>query len=147
MKINRRKTWGAALLAGAVMWGAGALGACTALRYATNESARAAVPAEYVVPVVSQPEPEPTEYVRPPIEGLPECPTEDSVGPCNWYGGSNGKGLKFAALPEDGQPVPAEMAEALAEEPGQADRDWGVCTWYVGDTSYVVCPDGYVLSS
>ncbi|OKI45093.1 hypothetical protein [Micromonospora sp. CB01531] len=82
-----------------------------------------------------------------PIEGLPECPTEDSEGPCNWYGGSNGLGAKFAALPETGQPVPADMAEALAEEPGQADRDWSVCTWYVGDTSWVVCPDGYALGS
>ncbi|MFC4089331.1 hypothetical protein [Micromonospora sp. GCM10011541] len=85
--------------------------------------------------------------VRAPIEGLPECPTEDSEGPCNWYGGSNGEGLRFAALPETGEPVPADMAEFLAEEPGQGDRDWSVCTWYVGDTSWIVCPDGYSLSS
>lgn len=46
-----------------------------------------------------------------------------------------------------GEPVPANLAEFLAEEPGQADRDWALCTLYVGDTSYVVCPDGYVASS
>jgi hypothetical protein len=143
MKINRRKTWGAALLAGALMWGAGFAGATLARQYAATETVR---PAGYVAPVASQPEPEPTELaVRPPIPGLPECPTEDSVGPCNWYGGENGEGLKFAAIPEPGQPVPADMAEFLAEE--DPARDWSVCTWYVGDTSYVVCPDGFSVSS
>jgi hypothetical protein len=138
VKLTRRKTWGGALLVGVVMWG-GLVG-CAALAGKTlaGEQPTPAPQAEVVETELP---------VRPPIEGLPECPTEDSEGPCNWYGGKNGKGLKFAALPERGEPVPADMWEFLSEEPGQASRDWGLCTWYVGDTSYVVCPDGYSVSS
>lgn len=46
-----------------------------------------------------------------------------------------------------GEPIDAEFAEWLAQEPGQADRDWSVCRWFEGDTSYVICPDGYRVSS
>lgn len=45
------------------------------------------------------------------------------------------------------EPVPAGMAEALAGEPGQSGRDWTACTAYIADTTYVVCPDGFWLSS
>ncbi|MFD6636745.1 hypothetical protein ACFWDN_13085 [Micromonospora chalcea] len=48
---------------------------------------------------------------------------------------------------EQPQEVPQDWAQALAEEPGQADRDWSLCDFYLGDTTYVVCPDGYTYSS
>jgi hypothetical protein len=135
---TQRKPFLGALLVGASMWGVLIGGGVLGHRLVTTEPAE--VPPAPPVAVVETELP-----VRPPIEGLPECPTEDSEGPCNWYGGKNGKGLKFAALPEHGQPVPEDMIPDLAVE--DAGRDWSVCTWYVGDTSYVVCPDGYSVSS
>jgi hypothetical protein len=137
---TQRKPFLGAVLVGASMWGVLIGGGVLGHRLVTDEPAEVTPAPQVAVVETELP-------VRPPIEGLPECPTEDSEGPCNWYGGKNGKGLKFAALPERGEPVPADMREFLSEEPGQANRDWSVCTWYVGDTSYVVCPDGYSVSS
>lgn len=94
---------------------------------------------------------------------FPACPTEDSAW-CYWDGGTRGnhRGGSFVtltdrltvpvgkapdALPEGGQPIPAGMLDTLSNEPGQAGRDWSLCRWYVDDTSWVICPDGYRISS
>lgn len=50
------------------------------------------------------------------------------------------------------QPVTQELADALAEgddtEPAHADtRKWEECLLQIGDTSTIVCPDGYVTTS
>lgn len=50
------------------------------------------------------------------------------------------------------KPVPQELGDALAEgvseAPENADtRDWEACLVDEGDTTYIVCPDGYTMTS
>lgn len=47
------------------------------------------------------------------------------------------------------KPVPADWADALAEgeAPDATTRDWTRCWLSIGDTSFVVCPDGVVETS
>ena len=49
-------------------------------------------------------------------------------------------------------PVTQEMADSLSEgddtPPENADtRDWESCMWHVGDTSVIICPDGFSTTS
>jgi hypothetical protein len=44
--------------------------------------------------------------------------------------------------------VSPELAKALTEsEPDQAGRDWQSCLYLEGDTTLIVCPDGFTLTS
>jgi hypothetical protein len=55
-------------------------------------------------------------------------------------------------MPDGWEWVSPEIGDALAEgddTPPEhaASRDWESCWWHVGDTSVIVCPDGYVTTS
>lgn len=44
--------------------------------------------------------------------------------------------------------VDGELAAALTEsETTQVGRDWQACRYGEGDTSIIVCPDGFILTS
>lgn len=98
---------------------------------------------------------------------LPHCATEDSVGPCTWNIGhpvdGNGRGLAFwngtrgrshyvwATDPRHGRWhwVNSAWADAMAEsgEPGATTRNWQACIIRIGDTTFIRCADGTVISS
>lgn len=58
-------------------------------------------------------------------------------------------GVSTCLDPASWEPVPQDWADALAEgeAPDASTRDWSVCWLSVGDTSYVLCPDGTLESS
>lgn len=94
---------------------------------------------------------------RPTLATLPLCAEEDSRN-CYWDADvlGNGEGRSFIDINgtayyttgTPGVPVNAELAAGLAAmEPDQIGRDWTACSLYLGDTSTIVCPDGFTLTS
>ena len=98
---------------------------------------------------------------------LTPCAQEDSAGPCYWRAGErgDGRGTSFVvdgaqnvvSLPSgptgpggDWHPVTPSLAETLRAEgdaPDRATRDYAACWEHIGDTTYIVCPDGWVEGS
>lgn len=58
-------------------------------------------------------------------------------------------GPSMSLDPRAWHPVTRELGDALAEgdTPDAVERDWTLCWEVIGDTSYVVCPDGTVMGS
>lgn len=55
-----------------------------------------------------------------------------------------------SALPENWRPVSPDLAQVLRTDGEAADRavrDWTSCWEVRGDTTWIVCPDGYSESS
>lgn len=83
------------------------------------------------------------------------CTSDDGSGPrpCYWDAAAqgDGQGTSFTVLPDDTTvyvpftSMPTEWARNLdLAEDGQ---DWTTCLLSIGDTTYILCADGTVLSS
>lgn len=106
------------------------------------------------------------------INWRPACVTEDSVGPCVWDAQTQGNGLgRSFSVDADGTvhfeqdqntplvarptgPIWLDITEARARElaiwsdsSDRETRDWTRCWETVGDTSWIMCSDGWVEGS
>lgn len=92
------------------------------------------------------------------VAGYPACENEDSNG-CVWNADAsgNGEGLSFIAytdgsvrylldtVPTGWSRLDAGWSEAMRSE--DPTRDFTPCVMQVGDTTTVVCPDGWTWGS
>ena len=130
------------------------IGACIASTVALGVGVWAGTEFEtgaYLPASVTRPSTKATATPKPPVR-LPACPHEDAPGPCLWDARIHGnrQGESFVALPAD--PSTGTVDERVVVQPDPRPQPGPIeghtdCALYLGDTSVVVCRDGWVQVS